>query len=604
MASNADQSNIASKWKEQLKQLIVPDFGDVGSESKEGLGHGLYGEVCVVSAPDGVSYLTKKIHVSIFAKDEFRNNFVEDCLLLSRLRHPNVAQFLGVQIGDSSFSSPPVLISQLYPLSLSTCLQKYPEMPSHSKYSILLETTVGVAYLHGLSIVHGRLTPNNILLTEGLHVKIADCVHFGMNVSPASNAPYQAPEAEQRGAAGDVFSLGDIMLHVTLQREPSPLQYKHHRNLENANEPVILSEIKRREAFLGEIDDGNPLKGVVLRCLEEEPSKRPLPKTLIGELGAIVKEHEPEYKNILEMFVALGQLSLMKESVASHEETIRAKEEEIEALKQQMEPLAGDIGAKEAALAAMKEEMDGYKQALQSKEGRVKAHETGVRAKEALIKAKDREIAAKKQALVSKEALLKSAQKRIAALEQHVKSSRSKKGSTFPVSLPPLHEAGSVSGGGGHGQLSPESSSPSSSSSQKQQQSVGLRAPPVPYRGTNSSPQPYRGSYRGPPVTSPNHNDSFKLQRSNSTEQLQQQGNTAAPADPMLAKILARQQKKINDNIDCIHESKEGEEAFRPVLRKRSKTMDASTSSSSSSSDSSELKRVLQKRKSFVEEDN
>ena len=529
MASNADVMSIASEWKEELKDLLMDDFD--ASDIKEELGHGLYGETFVVSM-NGVSYLTKKIHVGIFSKDEFRNSFTHDCLLLRQLRHPHLAQFLGVQIEDS-LASPPLLISELYPLSLSSCLQKYPEMPPHSKFNILLETAIGVDYLHSLSppVVHGHLNPNNILLTEGLHVKIADYVRFGLDVSPVPNSPYQAPE-EVQGEAGDVFSLGDILLHVALQREPSPLEYKHHRNMVNKNEPVILSEIKRREHFLTEVDDDNVLKGLVLQCLEEEPSERPTPKTLVEELDAIVKEHEPEYHNILEMFVALGQLALMKETVSSHEETVKGKLEEIEALKQQIELLNGLVGTKESAITAIQEEMDGYKQALQSKEGRIKANETTVRAKEALLKAKDREVAAKKQVLVSKEALLKAAHKRIAALEQFVKASRKKGGNPPPFSLPV--ETRFVNG---HGSMPLSPDSGSSGHSQ-------------------TFPRPYRGS------TSPMHNDGFRT--------LQHTNNKVA--DPQLAKILARRQKTIDESADSIHENKEDDIEWTSSSRKRSNT--------------------------------
>jgi serine/threonine protein kinase len=524
MASNADVTSIASEWKEQLEELMMEDFD--ASDVKEELGQGLYGETFVVSQ-NGAAFRTKKIHLSIFSKDEFRNNFTHDCLQMSRLRHPHLAPILGVQIEDS-LSSPPLLISEFYPLTLSSCLQKYPEMPSHSKYSILQETTVGIDYLHSLSppVSHGHLTPNNILLTEGLHVKIADCVRFGLDLSPIPNSPYQAPE-EVRGEAGDVFSLGDIMLHVALQREPSPLEYKHHRNLENKNEPVILTEIKRRDVFLLQVDDDNVLKSLVLQCLEEEPSQRPTPKTLIEELGAIVKEHEPEYHNVMEMFLALGQLALMKETVSSQELTVSAKEEEIEALKEQIEFLNEDIGAKGEAITAVQEEMEGYKKALQSKEGRIKAHETQVRSKESLLKAKDREIAAKKQTLASKEGLLKASHKRITALEQFVKASR-KKGSNPPPIPPPDMR---FMNGHGSSPLSPES------------MSGGY--PPQTF------PRPYRG------LTSPMFSDAPKTLAS-----------TTKAADPQLAKILARRQKTIDENEDNIHETKEDEMGAGRPLRK------------------------------------
>ena len=546
MASTADSTNIIAKWKDELKTLIITDFNP--ENTKEELGSGLYGEASIVNH-NGVSYATKKIYNSLYSKDEFRKNFVQDCLLLSQLRHPCIVQFMGVQISDSY--SPPVLITDLYPLSLATCLQRYPQIPEYSKYSILLETSVGISYLHQMTppVVHGHICPNNILLTEGLHVKISDCIRFGASVSTPTNSPYQAPEGSKI-EAGDVFSIGDTMLYVVLQKDLNPLEYKHHRNLENENEPVILTEVKRRERFLKELEETNQIKGLILSCLEEDPTERPTAGEITEELSKILEDKKPEYQNILEMFVALGQLSLIKDSVTSLKETVEAKEEEIEALKQQMEPLKLEIQAKEEDIAAEKEELEGYKQALLSKEGRIKAYETGLRAKEALIKAKDREIAAKKQVIATKESLLRSTNKRIEVLEQHVKASR-KKGSITLHSLP--HFIESKSGDSHSHQSSPDSV----------QGDSGLR-PLKPYRGRSS----------------PN-SDGFKWS-----------GITSKESDPRLAQILARQQQKLNENLERLQE---GDSLAHPPLRKRSNTVDSTTP---------ELRRILEKRKSFIEDDS
>lgn len=574
MASTADTTNIISEWKDQLKDLLLPDFDS--SHMKEELGGGHYCETSIV-CQDGVSFVAKKIHNSVFSKDEFRSHFAADCLLMGKLRHPNIVQFLGVLIEDDS--SPPILVTELFPLNLTTCLLSYPEIPSHSKYTILLETAVGLSYLHDQltpPLVHGHLCPSNILLTGGMHVKISDCVRFGVGTPSPPNSPYQPPE-ETVAEAGDIFSMGDIMIHVILQKDVSPLDYKHHRNPENKNEPMILSEIKRRDRFLSEIEESHQLKELILKCLEEDVEDRPTAKDLVSELSTIVKDYKPEYQNILEMFVALGQLSLMKESVESLEGVINSKEEEIDALKAQMEPLKEDLTAKDDEIASQKEEMDSYKKALQSKEKRIKAQETGVRSKEALIKAKDREIAAKKQAVAAKESLLKSAQKRIDVLEQHVKSSYRKAGSNPHLpSLPSISESSFGSSGSSsssshhhhhhhHQQASPESSNrPSSGDS-------GLRAP-RPYRGTSSSPDgfQFKSSTLG------------RLSTATSTKE-----------DPKLAEILAHRQRKVQGRG-----TEGGDMTMSPqTMRKRAYM----ANSSSSSSTTPELRKILQKRKSVVE---
>lgn len=558
MASTADSTNISQEWKECLKDLVFPE-PDPKSVKEEYLGSGLYGDTSIFNH-NGVSYAAKKVNISVFSKDEFRKKFAPGCLQLSRLRHPHVAQFLGVLITDSF--TPPILFTELYPLSLTTCFQRYPEIPDYSKYLILLEVSLGLRYLHQLPIpvIHGHLCPNNILLTEGLHVKISDSVRFGLETSTPSNSPYQPPE-EGQVEAGDVFCLGDVVLHIILQKEVSPLEYKHHRNPANVNEPFILTEVNRRERFLIEVEETHQLKTLVLRCLDEEPEKRPTAHEVSNELSVCVKQYKPEYQNILDMFMALGQLSLMKETVSGMSETVIAKDDEIEAIKMQMEPFKLEVQAKEEVITTLKEEMDSYKQALQSKEGRVKAYETGIRAKEALIKAKDREIAAKKQVITTKESLLKSANKRIQVLEKHRRTSR-KKGGPPPLpelpSEPKYRESNSI-------QSSPESI-----------KSDGGLKPSKFYRG---------------PLTSPQRGDGPKIQRSNSI------GQATNQTDPRLAKILARQHQKLDD-LDCVHDKKplenggQKEEPERPVWR-RSRTMDSTTP---------ELKKILQKRKSFVED--
>ena len=545
MASTADSTSIVQQWKESLKDLVLPEF-DQKSVKEVHLGSGQYGDTSIITC-NGVSYAAKRIHISVFSKDEFRQKFAPGCLQLSTLRHPHVAQFLGVQITDAF--TPPILFMELYPMSMATCFQRYPEIPDYSKYLIMIELSLGLDYLHKLPVpvVHGHLNPNNILLTEGLHVKIGDAVSFGFEATSPSNSPYQPPE-EGPAEPGDVFCLGDIVLHVILQKEVSPLEYKHHRNPENVNEPVILTEVKRRERFLNEVEDTHQLKDLILRCLSEEPEKRPTAHDVYEELNKQLKEKKPEYENILDMFMALGQLSLMKEKVSIMTATMEAKEEEIEAVTMQMEPLKLEVQSKEEVMAMMKEEMEGYKLALKSKEGRVKAHETGLRAKDALIKAKDREIAAKKQAITSKESLLKSASKRIEFLEKQVKSPRKGVPGSLPAATPEPR----------YRESSSALSSPDSLKSD----------------GGLKPSKRWSASFGGEGV----------LLRSNTKASNQ--------TDPMLAKILARQHQKLDDEDPEKNSLENGTESDRPVMR-RSRTMDTTTP---------ELKRILERRKSFSED--
>ena len=543
MASTADSTHVIQQWKEDLKEIVFPEL-DRKSVKEEYLGSGLYGDTSIFRH-NGVTYTAKKIHSRVFSTEDFRNKFSVGCLQLSTLRHPHVAQFLGVQITDS-FA--PILITEFYPLNFTICFQRYPDIPNYSRNLILLEVSLGLQYLHQLPIpvVHGHLCPNNILLTECLHVKISDSIRFDHTSTP-SNAPYQPPE-EGQVIAGDIFCLGDIILHIILQKEISPLEYKHHRNPENANEPVILKEIERRQKFLDEVEETHQLKTLVLRCLEEEPEERPITNKVSEQLRTYAEQNKPEYRNVLDMFIALGQLSLMKDTVSGLNDTVVAKDIEIEALKIQMEPHQLELQAKDEVITAQKKEVEGYKQVLQSKEGKIKAQETAVRAKEALIKAKDREIAAKKQILVAKEFLLNSTNKRVQVLEKHVKASRQNSG-TQPLL-------------------------PDAPREYKRRDSNSMMLSPNAIGGQKGS--------KGPATLPRNSNgasigDSFTLPRTKSISN---------QTDPKLAKILARQHQKVD--------SEEGNQQQEPVvIRRRSKVVDHTTE---------ELKNILMKRKSYLED--
>jgi len=93
-----------------------------------------------------------------------------------------------------------------------------------------IEAAEGMAFLHFKNILHLDLKPLNLLVTEDLHIKVAD---FGLskwfNQSGASTVRgftpcYVAPELLQDNAkptyAADVFSFSFIMLMLLQGKDP------------------------------------------------------------------------------------------------------------------------------------------------------------------------------------------------------------------------------------------------------------------------------------------------------------------------------------------------------------------------------------------------
>ena len=581
MASNAESSSpgltTVEDWKESLKDLLLPS-GAV-EETREKLISGTYADGGVVKLA-GVTCVGKTIHASLFAMDNFRKQFSQKCLELSGLRHPHLVQLLGVQFSDST-AIPPVLVFEHLPLSLASCLQKYSHIPDHAVYTILLEVSLALRYLHEHKppLAHGHLNASNILLTEALHVKLSDVVRFGATVSSQQNAPYHPPE-DAPSESGDIFNFGDVILHISLQREPSPLKEKQHPEEDAPEETVTLSELERRETFLSEMGESHPLRELVSNCLQDDPALRPNATSVAQEIEVVSVKHPPEHKNMLDMLTVLGQLTLTKETVASLNKALEAKQEEIEGLKDQIEPLKLELESKDQVLAAEKQELDGYKQALSSKEGRIKAYETGLRAKEALAKAKEREIAAKKQDLAAKDNLLKAAHNRIEVLEHQLSSSKKK------VVYPPRYSH------------SPGSSSPGAASDRaaSPQTTVDDTSGVVLRRNRGRSGRGNISSdgfmYQG-----------FKLQRSRSMTHGEDAGGGR---DPILARIFARQQQKITnaENLDAIKEKKVTGGSESVPQGDKGITRETKVQSSTHDEPTPELKRILDKRKSFLDDDD
>ena len=110
--------------------------------------------------------------------------FVEECQLLSSLRHPHIVSFLGVCFFPDT--PLPALVMEHLSCSLHNMLQlnhassqsnklKH-HIPLPIKFSIIRDIANGLMYLHKHSppIIHGNLSAQNVLLDSALVAKIAD----------------------------------------------------------------------------------------------------------------------------------------------------------------------------------------------------------------------------------------------------------------------------------------------------------------------------------------------------------------------------------------------------------------------------------------------
>ena len=185
--------------------------------------------------------------------EKTKKKFVEECILMSKLHHPHILQFIGVyypSAEDEWYSSCltygmtpglPWLVMENLPFSLEETLLKRPNIPTCVKVSLLLDITKGLLYLHNRDIYHRNLTASNVSVTSSMVAKITD---FGVakifSCQPAAmheytplpgNYLYMPPEADQERSGGsvsygntiDIFSFGVIILFTTTQTSPYDL---------------------------------------------------------------------------------------------------------------------------------------------------------------------------------------------------------------------------------------------------------------------------------------------------------------------------------------------------------------------------------------------
>lgn len=212
-------------------------------------------------------------------------SFYNECEKLSRIRHPNVVQLLGV-FSDSR-NRLPVIVMELMEESLSRLLHRTKVLPFHVTLNVMLDIAQALAYLHAFRppIVHRDLSSNNILLNSNLRAKITDLgvakVAKGSFLSwddtPAPGTMvYMPPEVRKVPAdltpAMDIFAVGVNMVQIRTHKFPRPgPEYTTGRLGFNK----FVPEKERRRNHLDLIARVDPLKALMLDCIRDNPRDRP-----------------------------------------------------------------------------------------------------------------------------------------------------------------------------------------------------------------------------------------------------------------------------------------------------------------------------------------
>ena len=259
-----DRQERESSWVVHRNDVIMTD---------KVLGRGGWGEVRVAHF-HGLDVAAKVLHDTIIS-DYNVSLFAREMNIASKIRHPNLLQFIGATTEGN-----PMILTELMPTSLRKELESgglaYPAI-----LSISVDVACALNYLHLFKphpILHRDVSSANVLLQpmlgcngSGWRAKVSD--YGSANLQPLigrttnpGNPVYSAPEAgnpREHSPAMDVFSYGVLLIEMISRRIPLP-----------GEREGLINDI-RRASF----------KSLVQRCLIVEYKQRPTMADIITELN-------------------------------------------------------------------------------------------------------------------------------------------------------------------------------------------------------------------------------------------------------------------------------------------------------------------------------
>ena len=326
--------------------------------------------------------------------DRLVRNFQTECVTWSKLRHPNIVQFLGVYLEPGSLL--PVLVLEKMDTSLRRYLEGHrkEEFPLGMKAFVLHQITQALAYLHNQKrpLVHRDLSTNNVLLNVDTFVtKITD---FGMSraISPSAinrkssikgTPAFMPPEAlqthPQYNEKLDVFSFGNIILSTITHEWPQPCHLTQYKG----DQLIALDEFQRRECYVEMFtaQEEQLFLPIVRRCLENQPDKRPCSVML-----------EQELRRILRSGGHCAPIVQLRQQLTAKEEECKQKDEVIKEKDEELRKANESLWKNEQMLKGKNEVISGHNRALQYQETKLREQAESLQKQDSTIRTQKAEI--------------------------------------------------------------------------------------------------------------------------------------------------------------------------------------------------------------------
>ena len=246
-------------WVVQRDEIII---------TKENLGGGGWGEVMVAKFR-GTRVAAKLLYKEL-QYEYYHDLFIREMNMASKLRHPNLVQFIGASLQEEM-----VILTELMPTNLRQQL-KQKNLPAIFTITVSLDVAKALNYLHLIQpdpIVHRDISSANVLLeplpSNRWRAKVTDygSVNFQQQlqtVGPGSPV-YAAPEAHNPSLQSpkmDIFSFGVLLVEMCTCRFP---------------------EVSARERLIASIQDQHWVD-LIRRCIQQDKDNRPSAAELLDNI--------------------------------------------------------------------------------------------------------------------------------------------------------------------------------------------------------------------------------------------------------------------------------------------------------------------------------
>lgn len=248
-------------------------------------------DISVVYKATDMSSSKTVVMKTLVARDrEVRKLFFQEVRKLESVKHQNVVQFI-------EFKAPFYVMEFLDGISFDKVLGKAPKIDSASHLVKIVEPVCkGLAFVHQSQVIHGRVSPSDVILVKENDQHVVKLVGFGcskiQSVLRASGAvdvgspflnPDHAPNYEP-SIQDDVYGIGALVYNMVTGRLPF---VSIDGEPTDTLEPI--ASLSPGLANVGELDE------IVLKALSHDPDVQyPSVHHLRSAIGSWSKSREPE----------------------------------------------------------------------------------------------------------------------------------------------------------------------------------------------------------------------------------------------------------------------------------------------------------------------